>query len=193
MCVTQNVEHNQPSAATLRYPYTGLVTALCQSSALTLLYGISNQLLLPCPAVSAIICSYLVLRYQQPSALTLPYGISNHLLLPCPTVSAIICSYLALRYKQSSALTLTYGISNHLLLPCPTESATRLRSSPTALRLASHLSCNQEIQCKGKGRRSRCGWPCVVNLRLKSFDGWVAGSKPAEGLDVRLLCLACVA
>jgi hypothetical protein len=140
MCVTQNVEHNQPSAATLRYPYTGLITALCQSS-----------------------------------ALTLPYGISNHLLLPCPTVSAIICTYLALRYQQSSALTLPYGISNHLLLPCPTESATRLRSSPTALRLASHLSCNQEIQCKGKGRRSRCGCPYVMKLRLKPFDCWDCG------------------
>jgi len=43
MCRTQILEHKQASAATLRYPYTGLGTALCQSSAL----------------------SYLALRYQQ--------------------------------------------------------------------------------------------------------------------------------
>ena len=40
---------------------------------------------------------------------------------------------------------LAHPFARQLLLPCPTVSAIRLRSSPTALRLASLLSWNQEI------------------------------------------------
>jgi hypothetical protein len=40
---------------------------------------------------------------------------------------------------------LAHPFASHRLWPCPTGSAIRLRSSPTALRLASLLSWNQEI------------------------------------------------